>query len=159
MQLFIRFLDLKGLLKLSSSIPNLWSLPKDYMYYDWNTKKITHITFNTYQKSSGNVGTIRTISGSKSHHNSPKMNAFFIRNMTKFEFVISTRLNNSRVAKIKLRCIQIGHVFLVCTGKSLSEGLILGSTNPQYDKRLFINLPVQYMKTTSSEHGENMLCA
>ena len=42
------------------------------------------------------------------------MNAFFIRNMTKFEFVISTRLNNSRVAKIKLRCIQIGHVFLVC---------------------------------------------
>ena len=24
--------------------------------------------------------------------------------------------------------------------------------NPQYDKRLFIDLPVQYMKTTSSEH-------
>ena len=46
-----------------------------------------------------------------------------------------------------------------CTGKSLSEALILGSTNPQYDKRLFIDLPVQYMKTTSSEHGENMLCA
>ena len=49
---------------------------------------------------------------------------------------------------------------LVCgTGKSLSEALILGSTNPQYVKRLFIDLPVQYMKTTSSEHGENMLCA
>ena len=45
------------------------------------------------------------------------------------------------------------------TGKSLSEALILGSTNPQYDKRLFIDLPVQYMKTTSSEHRENMLCA
>ena len=44
------------------------------------------------------------------------------------------------------------------TGKSLSEALILGSTNPQYDKRLFIDLPVQYMKTTSSEHWENMLC-
>ena len=38
------------------------------------------------------------------------------------------------------------------TGKSLSEALILGSTNLQYDKRLFIDLPVQYMKTTSSEH-------
>ena len=37
------------------------------------------------------------------------------------------------------------------TGKSLSEALILESTNPQYDKRLFIDLPVQYMKTTSSE--------
>ena len=41
---------------------------------------------------------------------------------------------------------------LLLTGKSLSEALILGSTNPQYDKRLFIDLPVQYMKTTSSEH-------
>ena len=46
-----------------------------------------------------------------------------------------------------------------CTGKSLSEALILGSTNPHYDKRLFIDLPVQYMKTTNSEHGENMLRA
>ena len=48
---------------------------------------------------------------------------------------------------------------LLFTGKSLSEAHILGSTNPQYDKRLFIDLPVQYMKTTSSEHGENMVCA
>ena len=31
----------------------------------------------------------------------------------------------------------------------MSEALILGSTNSQYDKRLFINLPVQYMKTSS----------
>ena len=45
------------------------------------------------------------------------------------------------------------------TGKSLSEALILGSTNPQYDKWLFIDLPVQYKKTTSSEHGENILSA
>ena len=28
------------------------------------------------------------------------------------------------------------------TGKSFSEALILASTNPQYDKRLFIDLPV-----------------
>ena len=34
------------------------------------------------------------------------------------------------------------------TVKSLSEVLIFGSIN---DKRLFIDLPVQYMKTTSSE--------
>ena len=38
------------------------------------------------------------------------------------------------------------------TGKSLSEVLIFGSTHPQYDKGLFIDLPVKYMKTTSSEH-------
>ena len=35
------------------------------------------------------------------------------------------------------------------TGRSLSEGLILASTNPQYDDRLF-------MKIESSEHAQNM---
>ena len=43
------------------------------------------------------------------------------------------------------------------TGKSFSEALIFASTNPQYDKRLFIELQVQYMKIPSSEHGVNML--
>ena len=43
------------------------------------------------------------------------------------------------------------------TDKSFSEALILASTNQQYDKRLFIELPVQHMKTTSAEHGQNML--
>ena len=38
------------------------------------------------------------------------------------------------------------------TGKSLWQALIFASTNPQYDKRLFIELQVQYMKITSSEH-------
>ena len=38
------------------------------------------------------------------------------------------------------------------TGKYFSKALILASTNPQYDKRLFMDYKVQYMKTTSSEH-------
>ena len=42
------------------------------------------------------------------------------------------------------------------TGKSLSEAFILTSTNPQHDKRLLIDLPGHYKKST--EHGENMLC-
>ena len=37
-------------------------------------------------------------------------------------------------------------------GKFLSEALILGLINPQYDKRLFIDLPIQYMKTTTTEY-------
>ena len=48
------------------------------------------------------------------------------------------------------------------TGKSfseISEVLIVASTNPQYDKRLFIELPVQYMKTTSSEHDVYINCS
>ena len=40
----------------------------------------------------------------------------------------------------------------------MSEALILASTNPQYDKRFFLELRVQYMKIPSSEHVENMLC-
>ena len=47
---------------------------------------------------------------------------------------------------------------LACTGKSLLETLILGSTNPKYDKDC--SLIYQFnMKTATSEHGENMLCA
>ena len=42
------------------------------------------------------------------------------------------------------------------TGKSFSEVLILASTNSQYDKRLSTELPIQYMKIPSLEHGENM---
>ena len=34
----------------------------------------------------------------------------------------------------------------------MSEALILASTNPQYDNRLFIELPVLYMKIPSWEH-------
>ena len=44
------------------------------------------------------------------------------------------------------------------TGKFFSEALNLASTNPQCDKRLFIELQVQYMKIASSEHAQNMLC-
>ena len=40
----------------------------------------------------------------------------------------------------------------MCTDKSLSEALIIVPINPQYDKSLFIDLPVQKMKTTSSEN-------
>ena len=35
-----------------------------------------------------------------------------------------------------------------------TEALILASTNPQYDKGLFIDLHVQNMKFPSSERGE-----
>ena len=35
---------------------------------------------------------------------------------------------------------------------ALSEALILAATNPKYFKRLFIELRVQYMKITSTEH-------
>ena len=48
---------------------------------------------------------------------------------------------------------------VVVTSKSFSEALILASTNPQYYKRLFVELPVQHMKTIRAEHGKNKFCA
>ena len=45
------------------------------------------------------------------------------------------------------------------TGKSFSVAFILASTNQQYDKRLFIELRVQYMKTTSSVHVVYINCS
>ena len=54
------------------------------------------------------------------------------------------------------RTLQFTNDFV--TGKSFSEALILASTNPQYDERLFINLQVQYIKTTSSEHAVYIIC-
>ena len=45
-----------------------------------------------------------------------------------------------------------------CTGKSLSEALTFTSIIPQNDTRLFMDLPVQYMKTTCAEHVLAMFC-
>ena len=47
----------------------------------------------------------------------------------------------SRQVKMQILTVTMG--YLLCTGKSFSEELILASTNPQYDKRLFIELRVQ----------------
>ena len=43
--------------------------------------------------------------------------------------------------------------------KKFSEALTLASTNPQYDKRLFIELQVQCMEIPSSEHVVYINCS
>ena len=60
-----------------------------------------------------------------------------------------------------LESLEKNQVIIIAgdTGKSFLEALILASTNPQYDKILFIQLQDQYMKIASSEHVKNMLCA
>ena len=54
----------------------------------------------------------------------------------------------ARIAAKETCPLVLGHrgapgVYPEDTGKSFSEALILTSTNPQYDKRLFIELRVQ----------------
>ena len=48
---------------------------------------------------------------------------------------------------------------ILFTGKSFSEAFNPASTNPQYDKRLSIDLPVEYMKIPSSEHVVYINCS
>jgi hypothetical protein len=52
---------------------------------------------------------------------------------------------------------------ILCTGKSFLEALIVASTNSQYDKRLFMELPwklqAQNMGRTWVEHVLPMFCA
>ena len=45
------------------------------------------------------------------------------------------------------------------TGKYFSETLIFASTNPQYAKRLLIELEIQYMKIATSEHVVYINCS
>ena len=47
--------------------------------------------------------------------------------------------------KKKIRTLHYKLQMFNLTGKSLSEALIFASNYPQYDNRLFIELPVHYM--------------
>ena len=47
----------------------------------------------------------------------------------------------------------------VTSAVEFCEALILVSTNPEYDKRLFIELRVQYMKIPSSKHVVYINCS
>ena len=85
-----------------------------------------------------------------------KNNKLYISKYLKWVLTIVSKFKSLKesiwIYSKKRNFTDIFHTISVSTGKSLSEALILGSTNQQYDKRLFIDLPVQYMKTTSSEH-------
>ena len=60
--------------------------------------------------------------------------------------------SNSNSTKAFSSTAKVSFIFH-CTGKSLLEALIFALINPQYDKRLFIELQVQYMKIPSSNLG------
>ena len=76
-------------------------------------------------------------------------------NSSKFVCVSNLTINNENNAWFinwDTFTLVYFHKYVRSTGKSLSEALILASTNPQYNNRLFIELKVQYMKIPSSEH-------
>ena len=84
-------------------------------------------------------------------HKNIKTDDFYIKMRLSYEHAGSKIL-----AKIKTYTLTRAGLFLTlcyeipCTGKFFSEVLILAPTNPQYDKIMFIELQVKYMKITSS---------
>ena len=82
-----------------------------------------------------------------------------ILNFQAFPWIENSKTTNIKNLEFELKKRTLPYCALhICTGKSLSEALILASTNPQYDKILFIELRVQYKKITSSEHVVYINC-
>ena len=71
---------------------------------------------------------------------------------------ISSSFLDCRNAKIHQNPIPLNNLKKIITGKSFSKALVLASTNPQYVKRLFIELQVQYLKIYLSEHVVYINC-
>ena len=78
--------------------------------------------------------------------------AFFLKKSGDHFFPKINKLDNGVKTFMMRHWCFYAPAFSQDTGKYLSEALILASTNPQYDNRLFIELQVQYIKIPSSEH-------
>ena len=76
---------------------------------------------------------------------------FWKKNKHRKSYLWDSRVYQFMRGKIQYTIRFLYNAKICSTGKSFSEALILASTNPQYDKRLPIELQVQYMKITSSE--------
>ena len=79
----------------------------------------------------------------------------------KLRDIIFEALSEKTIRFFQENVKQISVTLDKVTGKSFSEALILASTNPQYDKRLLIELPVQHMKTTCAwqKHVLRIFCS
>ena len=67
--------------------------------------------------------------------------------------ITKKKKSNLILKHLHIIIIYLNLKFLHITGKSFSEALILASTNPKYDKRLFIESTITVtMKISSAEH-------
>ena len=107
------------------------------------------IEYNQFEKAKKSL---RFFRGSKYDVN-PEFNEIHQRHLSKDKNQSCSWMLQRLFSKAFMKPFMCsGVIYMIFTGKSLSEAFILPSTNPHYDKTLFIDLPVQYMKTTTSEH-------
>ena len=76
----------------------------------------------------------------------------------KLRDIIFEALSEKTIRFFQENVKQISVTLDKVTGKSFSEALILASTNPQQDKRLFIELPCKMQRRTCSAHVLLMFC-
>ena len=82
--------------------------------------------------------------------------ATMLESMTSSEQILLKEIDDISNTDLLLEESLFSPMFKIRTGKSISEALILSSTNPKYDVRFYIELQVQYMKIVSSEHVVNI---
>ena len=135
--------------KRGSSFDILFDQDQEYS----NTKKMK---FDSTKKS--DLIKAEQIESTNMQHMQPNSGATMLEPMTSSEQILLKEIDEISNTDLLLEESFFSPMFKIRTGKSISEALILVSTNPHYDRRLSIELQVQYMKIASSEHAQNMLC-
>ena len=136
--------------KRGSSFDILFDQDQEYS----NTKKMK---FDSTKKS--DLIKAEQMESTNMQHMQPNSGATMLEPiMTSSEQILLKEIDDISNTDLLLEESFFSPMFKIRTGKSISEALILASTNPQYDRRFYIELQVQYMKIASSEHAQNMLC-
>ena len=65
-----------------------------------------------------------------------------VTHLHKYSLLSINNFSNGKCAMGPKKNLNSKSNFNICTGKYFSEALTIASTNPQYDKRLFIELQV-----------------
>ena len=139
--------------KRGSSFDILFDQDQEYS----NTKKMK---FDSTKKS--DLIKAEQIDSTNMHNMQPNSGATMLEPMTCSEQILLKEIDDISNTDLLLEESFFSPMFKIRTGKSFSEALILASTNPQYDRRLYIPLnyvQVQYMKIASSEHVVYMNCS
>ena len=139
--------------KRGSSFDILFDQDQEYS----NTKKMK---FDSTKKS--DLIKAEQIDSTNMQHMQPNSGATMLEPMTSSEQILLKEIDDISNTDLLLEESFFSPMFKIRTGKSISEALVLASTNPQYDRRLYIPLnyvQVQYMKIASSEHVVYMNCS
>ena len=120
--------------KRGSSFDILFDQDQEYS----NTKKMK---FDSTKKS--DLIKAEQIESTNMQHIQPDSGSTMLEPMTSSEQILLKEIDDISNTDLLLEESFFSPMFKIRTGKSFSEAVILASTNPQYDERLYIELQVQ----------------